>query len=285
MIFVRLQLLLLLLLSYSSVLAGGPWTLAKGGGYAQLSFSSISGKSLFNNEGDSYQLYRQVADRTLQAYLEYGLTDKLTLTGNIPLKFVATGEETFDVDTNLIDVPFPAGNLAALGNISFAAKYKIVDHGWLMSVQLRADAATMKYDAATGLQTGNDCWSFQPLLLAGYSRNNWYAYISAGATIRTTNYSESLNVTGEAGYGFFDKKTYLILVLDLDKSFLNDSTQRADYLRTGLYVNNQEFFAYGLKINQSLGAHWNINGGFFGAAYGNLVAEAPSFNIGVAYRW
>lgn len=281
----RFLLFLILVFTASPCFAGGPWTLAKKEGYAQLSYSAIQAGSLFNNSGDSYQLYRKVSDRTLQAYLEYGLSDKLTLSANVPIKFVKTGDETFEVDSTLVSVPFPAGQLTAAGNISLAAKYKILNKEWQMAVQIKTDAATSSYDPETGLQTGYDCWSYQPLLLAGISKQHWYGYVSAGVTIRTAQYSESLNVTGEAGYGFFNNKTYLILVLDLDKSFLNDSTQRDDYLRTGLYVNNQEFFAFGLKINQSLGKHLMLNGGFFGAAYGNLVAEGPSFNLGIAYTW
>jgi hypothetical protein len=265
--------------------AGGPWTQSKGGGYAQLSFSSITAPSLFNRSGDSYQLYRKVADQTLQSYMEYGITDNLTLLGNIPFKFVSTGEETFEVDSSLVTVPFPSGSLAAIGNISLAAKYKLLDTKWQIAAQLKADAASSSYDASTALQTGYDCWSYQPMLLAGYSKNNWYGFVSAGFTIRSNHFSESFNMTGEAGYGFFKQKTYLILMLDLDKSFLNDSTQREDYLRTGLCVNNQEFLAIGLKLNQSIGDHWSINGSIIGAAYGNLVAEAPSFNLGIAYEW
>ncbi|MEO6168744.1 MAG: hypothetical protein ABIO46_12050 [Chitinophagales bacterium] len=282
---IRIELIAVLLLISSEAFAGGPWTQNKKGGYAQLSFSTISAALLYNNNGDSYQLYRKVTDNTLQAYLEYGLTDKLTLLGNIPVKFVSTGDETFNADTSLVDIPFPAGKLTALGNISFALKYKLIDESWKLAAQLRTDANTSSADVSTGLQTGYDCWSYQPSLLVGFSKKALYGFVTAGITLRSGHYSESFNATLETGYGFFKQKTYLIIVLDLDKSFLNDSTQRLDYLRTGLYVNNQEYFSYGLKINQSIGQHWNINGSLLGAGYGNLVAKAPAYNVGVAFKW
>ncbi|HUM45974.1 MAG TPA: hypothetical protein PLD84_03530 [Chitinophagales bacterium] len=286
MTFTRIEILVaVLLLMSSSAFAGGPWTQNKKGGYTQLSFSTISANRLYNNNGESYQLYRTVTDNTLQAYFEYGLTGNLTLLGNIPVKFVATGDDTFNPDTTLIHIPFPAGNLTALGNISVALKYKLIDQGWKLSAQLRTDANTSSAEVTTGLQTGYDCWSYQPSLLAGFSKNAWYGYVSAGITLRSGHYSESFNATVESGYGFFKQKTYVIIVLDLDKSFLNDSTQRQDYLRTGLYVNNQEYFSYGLKINQSIGQHWNVNGSLLGGAYGNLVAKAPAYNLGVAFKW
>lgn len=269
----------------STVFAGGPWTQNRKGGYAQLSLSTISSNLLYNNSGGSYQLYRNVRDNTLQGFFEYGLTDKLTLIGNIPVKLVATGTETFNAETSLVSIPFPAGDLEGLGNISAALKYKLIDASWKLAAQLRADANTSTADVTTGLQTGYDCWSYQPSLLAGISRKAWYGFISAGITLRSNYHSESFNATAEGGYGFFKQKTYLILVLDLDKSFLNDSTQREDYLKTGLYVNNQEYFSYGIKINQSIGEHWNINGSLLGAGYGNLVAKAPSYNLGVAFKW
>lgn len=266
-------------------MAGGPWTQLKNSGYAQLSFSSIRSNSLFNNNGESYQLYRQVTDLTFQGYIEYGLTDRLTLVANIPFKSVSTGTTTYNADSSLVSLPFPDGNLSGLGNASLSLKYLLVDNAWKFAAQLKTAANASKADAATGLQTGYDCWSYQPALFAGTSKDAWYAFVSAGVTIRSNHYSESFNATAEAGYGFFNHKTWVILVLDLDKSFLNDSTQRMDYLRTGLYVNNQEYFSYGLKVNQQIGMHWNVNVSLLGAAYGNLVAEAPSLNLGVAYKW
>ncbi|MBX7108785.1 MAG: hypothetical protein K1X61_09080 [Chitinophagales bacterium] len=285
MTFRIIQCITLLLLIAAEATAGGPWTQNKSAGYAQLSFSSIATQQLYNNNGDSYQLYRKVTDKTIQGYFEYGLTGKLTFLATTSLKFVATGSETFSVDSDIVDVPFPSGNLAGPGNISAALKYKLVDTEWKMAAQFRTDANTRSADTLTGLQTGYDCWSYQPSLLAGTSGKAWYASVSAGITLRSNHHSESFNATAEAGYGFFKQKTYLILLLDLDKSFLNDSTQRADYLKTGLYVNNQEFFAIGIKVNQSLGKHWSINGSILGGAYGNLVAEAPSYNLGAAYKW
>ncbi len=117
------------------------------------------------------------------------------------------------------------------------------------------------------------------------SAKAFYFFISTGFTVRSNNFSEAFNVSAEAGYSFFNRKTQLILTADLNKSFLNDSTQNTVYLNTGLYVNNQEFLAYGLKINQALGEQWMVNVGVLGAAFGNLVAYAPSFNAGLAYKW
>ncbi len=91
------------------------------------------------------------------------------------------------------------------------------------------------------------------MVLFGSSAKAFYFFISTGFTVRSNNFSEAFNVSAEAGYSFFNRKTQLKLTADLNKSFLNDSTQNTVYLNTGLYVNNQEFLAYGLKINQALG--------------------------------
>lgn len=285
MTFRIIQYITLLLLMSTVAIAGGPWTQNKKAGYGQLSFSSIGTNSLYNNNGDDYQLYKSVSDKTIQGYFEYGLTGKLTVLANLPLKFVATGSEIFMVDTIEVKVPFPSGNLIGIGNISMAFKYQLVAAWWKLAAQIRTDAKTFSNDTLTGLQTGYDCWSYQPSLVSGTSGKAWYAFVSAGITLRSNHHSETFNASAEAGYGFFKQKTYLIIVLDLDKSFLNDSTQRTDYLRTGLYVNNQEFFAIGLKVNQAFAKHWSINGSIIGGAYGNLVAKAPSYNAGIAYKW
>lgn len=54
---------------------------------------------------------------------------------------------------------------------------------------------------------------------------------------------------------------------------------------TGLYLNNQEYFAYVLKGVFEIKENFGVNGGIYGGASGNLVAKAPSLNFGAYYKW
>ena len=59
--------------------AGGGWVHKAETGYAQFSYSIINYSSISNGNDGSLGLQRNVRDRTIQAYAEYGLSDKFEL--------------------------------------------------------------------------------------------------------------------------------------------------------------------------------------------------------------
>ena len=54
-------------------------------------------------------------------------------------------------------------------------------------------------------------------------------------------------------------------------------------LHTSLYTNNQQFIGYGLKFIQKI-KKVQINAAVY-IGSGQMVAAAPSYNLGVAYEW
>ena len=277
--------LILLLFVSSLVAAQSPWIPKQNEGYLQLGLTNISSyQSIYVGGTGDYRLNREVSDITLQLYGEYGIANKLGLMVSVPFKMLATGDlvagPTNPALTN------QQGDFTTPGNISLALKRNFIDGGFLLSGQLEAELPTGSLDVLTGLRSGVDALTLRPTLTLGKGSSKWYGYCAVGSSIRSNYYSSDIKIAAEAGMKQFDR-LWVVLVLDVVHSFENGSATGEQPIQqaAGLYLNNQEYFAFGLKgifeVNEKLG----INGAMYGAASGNLVAKAPSINFGVYYKW
>lgn len=294
---------LLLFTLASSVQAGGPWPRKKNSGYAQLGFTYIGYNQFFNDEGKVTALRRPVTDFTTQVFFEYGLTDRLTMTANLPFKYVSTADKISSGDSIYFKDTISNGNLFGLSNVMLGFKYNIIKKKVLFSAGLNAEANVARYDSITTLRTGPSAWVFHPYLSVGTSffQGKLYTMLDAGYRVRLNNYSDEADFNFEFGYSW-NYKTYFILSVAgrfsmQEGSYDNNVTPPADPsdstsvslhpygrdLHTSLYPNNQQYLGYGLKFIQKI-KKVHINAAvYFGT--GQMVAAAPSFNLGVAYEW
>lgn len=294
---------LLLFTMAQSVTAGGPWPRKKGSGYAQLGFTYVGYNQFFNDKGKVVDLRRPVTDFTSQVFFEYGLTDKLTLTANLPFKYVSSADKISSSDSTYFMDTIPNGNLFGLSNVMFGLKYNIIKKKVLFSVGLNTEANVARYDSLTALRTGPSAWVFHPYLSVGSSfvQGKLYTLLDAGYRLRLNGYSDEVDFNFELGYSW-NYKTYFILTAAgrfsmQEGSYDNNVTPAIDPsdstsvslhpygrdLHTSLYPNNQQYIGYGLKFIQKI-KKVHINAAvYFGT--GKMVAAAPSFNLGVAYEW
>lgn len=272
---------LVALLFVSSMLAQSPWTKKKNEAYLQLSFTTISNyDELFGNP--DYATERKITDNTLQVYAEYGITDKTTLFGNIPLKMVKSGDL---VSQTVLPIPFTtASSETSLGNIQLGVKHNFYNKKWLLSGQLGIEANTSSYKNASGLRTGYDAWTFTPLFLVGRGFNNWYIQAFTGFDVRTNDYSSNYKLGGEVGYKAID---WLWVAGFLDGVASLKNGDRVDTIAnrlTGLYVNNQSYAAFGLKLIGEINKNFGANVGLGGALGGRNVAKKPAISFGLYYK-
>jgi len=89
----------------------------KDSGYAQLGFTYVGYSSFYNHEGKITSLRRPVTDFTSQLYLDYGLTDRLTMTANLPFKYVSTADRISSADTTYFQDTIQSGSLFGLNNV------------------------------------------------------------------------------------------------------------------------------------------------------------------------
>ncbi len=278
---VKSTLIFMIILFFSQAWSYSPWVPGKDKFYAQLGGSMINPyEQLFVGGESPRELPRLMKDYTIQAYGVYGLNSKFALLASIPYKIVSAGEVN---EQN--NIPTEEGRLSSLGNIEFGARYNFIYSVILFTGQLKIEAPTGTYDEVTGLRTGYDAWSIEPSVSVGKSINWFYTFLSAGINYKTNDYSTSAKINFEAGYKFFKRLT-LTGVLNFNLSFRNgDVVLPIENINTGLYTNDQEYYAYGLKLIWDITKHFGINTGFYGAFDGNNVAYAPSLNGGAYIKF
>lgn len=272
--------LLLSLFFTSTFLAQSPWTQEKGRFFTNLSYSTISNYNTLFGDPD-YHTERTISDRTFQLYGEYGLSEKTSIIFSIPLKSIETGASTFAPPY----LPITTANTeTSFGNIKLGIKHNFYNDGWVLSGQFNIDTNTGKYDVSSGIRTGYDAWSFTPLFLAGksFGKNFFQSFI--GADIRTNDYSSNFKIGGEFGRKI-TQNIWLIGFLDVSKSFNNGNVVLPqENLFTGLYVNNQEWVAYGLKGILEF-CDFGLTAGIGSAFSGNNVPKKVAFSFGIFNRF
>jgi len=266
-----------------STFAQNPWTQEKSKLYTQLSYTTIPNYDELFGDPD-YNTFGKISDNTLQLYAEYGIADKTTLIVNLPLKLITyNGFQSPFIDCfGDCSEDF---NETALGNIELGIKHNFYKKDWIVSGQLSIEANTGSYFEDSGIRTGYDAYTITPLFLAGRSFGKTYIQSFIGANIRTNDYSSNFKVGGEVGRKI-TKHIWLIGFLDIVKT-LNNGDISLPFLNrlTGLYVNDQDYGAYGLKGIGEITDKFGITAGFGGAFFGNNVAKQAALNFGIYHKF
>ncbi len=275
---------LLLVLVSTQVYSQSPWVKEKGKGYAQVSYNVITEySSLYLSSGESLQLPRSVIDRSIQLYGEYGIGNDWQLSAALPYKLLTTGDVSAGFTTDAVSIQ--KGSFSALGNIELAIKKNFINKSYLLSGQVKAELPTSSLDESTGLRSGVDALSIVPSLTIGKGWNKMYGYFSIGSSVRSNDYSGDLRIYSEFGTKPIGN-LWVTFVLDIVNSFENATPDTpSNQTEAGLYLNNLEYFAYGLKFAYEIKDDWGMSLAGYGGSSGNLVAKAPSINFGVYYKW
>jgi hypothetical protein len=266
------------ILSAQFLLAQSPWTQEQGKFYTQLSFTTISNYDEIFGDPD-YQTDRKITDNTLQLYGEYGISDKTTLVVNLPVKFISTNDA-------VSGTPFISeDSQSAFGNISVGVRQQFYKKKWIISGQLNVEANTSSFETASGIRSGRDAWTFTPTLNIGRSFEKFYIQAFTGIDIITNDYSNNFKIGVEIGTKVHSK-IWLVGFVDIVNSFNDgDVNLPLSNLATALYVNNQEYGAFGLKaigeINNSFGGILTFGGAFSG----NNVAKQAALTFGIYKRF
>lgn len=282
------MLFIFLIMVFSEATAGGPWVLGKKKAYFQLQTTLPLGSyaRLFHRDGIEKDIYlnRKVIDSHFQAYLEYGLTDKLTLISTLPFKYVATSDELESNRKIEFNEQLESGSLAALANASIGLKHQLFNGKWIGAISAKYEFNSSSQDLEKGLSTGFQAGAISSFIHIGRSfPKDTYFFIETGGTMRGNDYSDEVEVITELGKKI--KSVWTALVLDYKKSLRNGSRVNPLLDQTGLYTNNQEFFAFGVKIAKDLNNNNGINFSTFGAFSGHKVAHLATVNIGWYKKW
>jgi hypothetical protein len=262
--------------------AQSPWLQQKQTLLTQLSLNVIPNyDQLFINSGEKYNTERILSDYTMQGWFEYGVSEHMALQLILPVKFLNAGDliasETATAQTS-------SGSIKAFGNIAIIWKQKLLQQAWILTSHLIMELPTASYQDESGLRSGYDASAISGALSTGRGFGRGYFYAHLGIGVRSNKYSGFATGGLEGGYQL-SEIFWVAGVVNILQSFMNGTRQDpVNNLRTGLYVNDQEFFAWGLKLFGSIiPEKFGYSLAVFSAASGNFVAKSAPFNFGLYY--
>jgi hypothetical protein len=218
------------------------WTKEKGKYFAQVGTSFLGYNSLIDAETKKIvPLNRDFVDMSASLYGEYGITDYLTVSGQIPFKYSASSK---GVDKSIKD-----GSISGLSNINLMLTGRLFQKGGaVVSTKFRVGLPTGSYDDATGLRTGFDATTYAPSLLVGAGFSKFFTSAEFGREFRNNGYTNRNIIGWQIGKFFANRKFIGILAVEayttIGESKYDDKNSRA----TALYLSTQSYISPSLKF-------------------------------------
>ena len=291
----KLLILLFLLSIGFCARSTGTWPLAKKQLYFQWGFYTIPPVDrLHFSPYKTRLLHRHVLDVTVQAYAAYGISNKWTVSVNVPFKFVATSQSirpSVGLSSGQIAAAADtasAGFLADFSNVALSVQYLLWrNNRWVFSGHYSTafPTAIQTYNQATKLRTAYPCFSFYPHLSAGYSYQKLYTSCTSGIQFRSHNYAHQWIFDYEIGWKI-GKKFCLAFQIATVYCWPGkpDIPQSTESIQTGLYINNQNYVALNIKSMIEIKANWGIQISIGGGLWANNVQQGPSLGLGFYYK-
>ena len=194
----------LILLSVSICFAGA-WTQSKGGLYDRVSFNYYYADDEFTSSGRAdFPSNGNFKDFHVSNYIEYGLTDRLTLINSLFYKTIRKEDDQVKQHTS------------GLGDVDVAAKYKIAEGPWGIVSGQALVKIPGPYDEDISLPLGNKQWDVEARLLYGkslYPHIPGYVNFEIAYRVRFGDPSDELRYLAEFGMDF-TKRFYGRVKLD-----------------------------------------------------------------------
>lgn len=267
----KIALLAIVSLVYISQSAYGqsPWTREKGKAYVQLGMTSLSYNS-FQFDGKKLENQGDYSDITVQAYAEYGLTNKLEAQLILPYKSASYDNGTV------------SQSISGLGNVTLGLKYKLSDKDWKISTGVFYSANSIKKDQDLVVKTtGINAATILPYVTIGSSHNKWYYFGNIGYGYMDNDYSDFLKATIEVGYNIIPKG-HLILELDTRNPISKENAFITDKFQWASHLDRQAYNSLALKANyEFIEGEFGANFSTIGAFGIDNAPLAPTFNIGI----
>ncbi len=271
----------LLTFNIFNAVAQQAWTKEKGKFYAQVGGSALSYNQALNGKvkpSEWTPLNAKFSDITLQAYGEYGITDKLTVSAQLPLKILSSSGV---VQPSTIT----EGSLVGLSNIQTALTANIYNKdGIVVSGKINLSLPTAKFDIKTGLRTGFDAFSAEPSLLLGFGHSKFFASGELGYVLRNNGYANRIHAGAQIGKFFGKNKKMLgIFALELMKTAANGTYNDATSTKTALYLSNQSYLSptikFGYKTTSKVTLWLSLGSGIAPITKNIAASIGPSLSV------
>ena len=269
---------LLLLSTFTLVLAGGGWTKKKKRMFIKLNQFALFGDRYYNPEGSVIDIRPGIALYSTSIYAEYGITDRLT--GIVYLPFFSRSIKNKLV--TLHDEVLPGDELNSLGDTDISLKYGIIQNKPIVlsaSLTLGLPLGVSAGGSTNSLSTGDGEFNQMISLEASHSFYPLNLYVSTLVSLnnRTKNLSDEFRYGLEVGYTY--KSLIGIVRLYGVDSFMNGD-EVIDPVQ-GIFSNNLEYTSIAYEAAYNLSKKVGLSGSIVTAISGKRVLANPSYSFGI----
>jgi hypothetical protein len=254
---------------------GGAWTCKKGNLYNRFAFNHYYADERFNDDGDkeSFAYGGDFKDFNLQKYLEYGITDDLTLITSFYYKYIKKEDNTVEQKTE------------GIGDIDLALKYMLLERSWGIFSTQSLIKIPEAYDKNEDLPLGNGQYDFEFRIL--YGRSLWpaipgYCNAEIGYRFRAQDPADELRYLIEFGMDI-TRNAYGRVKLDGIESMDNADNVDGSGGNPSLTYN----FDLG-KLDMALGyrisSKWAVEVGYVPEIYGKNISAGTTYAIALIYQ-
>jgi hypothetical protein len=275
--------LLFLIFSLQPPAHGGAWPRKAGSGFLQLGFSTIGYDKTYADDGTKTPVGGKVRDNVIQLFADFGITDLLSVSAMVPLKFISTSDMTVGGAA-----PTQNPDNSGIGDIDVRFRYSLMQGGgYAVSGLLFFGLPAGDSEDSNGLLLGDGETNVGVGVSVGRSFYPFPLYANAELAydVRSKGFSDDVLYSLELGYGVLDGKLFLILLFSGKESTSTKPTPATPASRFGLQTNNQEFASLVPKLFYKLGNGWALSAGYATAVHGRNVAGGAVLSAGLSYEF
>ena len=263
----------LLLLSVGTCLAGA-WTQQKGKLYDRLSLNYYFADDEFDKHGSRTDFVSngKFKDSNVNNYIEYGLTDKITIINSLYHKHIEKEDDLQEMKTR------------GIGDIDLGLKYKLTEGSWgVLSTQALIKIPEA-YDKHDKLPLGNGQYDVEVRLL--YGRSLWphipgYCNFELGYRWRFDDPSDEFRYLIEFGMDFTKE---LYGRIKLDGIYSMDNGKHFDTSGNPTITNNFDVGKLDMTLGYKFAKRWSVEAEYMPEIYGKSTAAGATYTIALTYQ-
>lgn len=264
----------ILVLFSAGICFAGAWTQQKGKLYDRLSVNYYFADDEFdgNESRTEFSLNGKFKDAHVSNYIEYGLTDNITLINSLFYKRIEKEDDLEKTTTY------------GIGDIDLGLKYKLAEGKWgVLSAQALAKIPEA-YDKNDKLPLGNGQYDVEARLL--YGRSLWpyipgYCNFELGYRLRFDGPSDELRYLVEFGTDI-TKSMYGRVKLDGIYSMNNGS--KFDISGNPTITNNFNLGKLDMTVGYKISKRWGLEAEYTPEIYGKNTAAGATYSFAVVYQ-
>lgn len=252
----------------------GAWTLGKGKLYDRLSLNYYYADDRFDKNGDRLRFddNGDFSDINGANYLEYGITDRITLINSLYFKYIEKDDDVAKTTTY------------GLGDIDLAMKVKVLEgKAGILSAQGLVKIPEA-YDRNDRVPLGNGQYDLELKFLYGLSLWPYlpgYCGVEAGYRWRLSDPSDEFRYLVEFGVDFTED---LYGRVKLDGIYSIDNGSHLDSGGNPTATNNFDLGKLDVTLGYKITPAWGLEASYTPEIYGQNTAAGATYTLAVTYQ-